>query len=61
MLSKLSSRLPHLVIAFNKKILLVMYCFFFREQAGELLVIVLSLREIYDLVYEKNRTQKPYK
>jgi hypothetical protein len=35
--------------------------FFFWEQAGELLVIVLSVWEKHDPVYEENRTQKPYK
>jgi hypothetical protein len=34
--------------------------FFFQEQAGELLVIVLSVWEKYDLVYEGNQTQKSY-
>jgi hypothetical protein len=33
---------------------------FFREQAGELLIIVLSLGEKHDPFYEENRTQKPY-
>jgi hypothetical protein len=33
---------------------------FFLEQAGELLVIVLSLREKHDPVYKINRTRKPY-
>jgi hypothetical protein len=34
---------------------------FFLEQAGELLVIVLSLREKHDPVYEENRIRKPYR
>jgi hypothetical protein len=34
---------------------------FFLEQAGELLVIALSLQEKHDPVYKENRTRKPYR